>query len=167
VTEGDTAMTISRRTLLKLGATGATLTAGGLLVPFGSSASTKSVSTLRDANFPTPWAAEFIAGPVLRGQRYWGKLPDGTEGEYRLITVIEKEGNANIVPGRRTPVYGYAYLDDDGAERLVRVPGPTIEVDRGTPVKLRVRNQLPLIHPQFGHLRDLDPPARLGVPASV
>ena len=64
---------------------------------------------------------------------------------------------ANIVPGLKTPVYGYAYIDDLGVKRPVRVPGPIIDVDRtdatnlGLPVKVRVINRLPDTHPQFGH----------------
>ena len=61
------------------------------------------------------------------------------------------------MPGLKTPVYGYAYIDDTGVKRPVRVPGPVIDVDRtdavnaGLPVKVRVINRLPETHPQFGH----------------
>ena len=63
------------------------------------------------------------------------------DGPYRLYTVTEKAATANILPGLKTPVYGY-----NGA-----VPGPIVKVPQGTRVKLRVRNQLPALHPTFGH----------------
>jgi FtsP/CotA-like multicopper oxidase with cupredoxin domain len=149
-------MTLDRRDFLKAGAAGA-LVAGGLVLPFTSTASAKSASTLADANMPRPFAATFAAGPQLRGRVVRGRLQDGSTGLYRLFTVIEKPAMAAIVPGLRTPVWGYAYVDDGGVERPVRVPGPTIDVDRadtvngGLPVKLRVINRLPARHPQWGH----------------
>ena len=45
------------------------------------------------------------------------------------------------MPGLSTPVYAY-----DG-----KVPGPVVRVRQGERVKLRVRNHLPALHPQFGH----------------
>jgi FtsP/CotA-like multicopper oxidase with cupredoxin domain len=148
-------MNVSRRDVLKVGAAGA-LVSGGLLLPFGSSASTGTVSTLAPANMPKPFQATFAAGPTIRGRVVTGPLQDGTTGQYRLFTVIQKQAQANIVPGLKTPVYGYGYVDDNGVERPVRVPGPTIDVDRtgpngGLPVKVRVVNRLPATHPQFGH----------------
>ena len=125
--------------------------------PSASSASTAGISTLAAANFPTPYAAKFTPSPQLRGRVVQGTLQDGTQGKYRLFTIIQEMAQANIVPGLKTPVYGYAYIDDQGVKRPVRVPGPVIDVDRtdatnaGLPVKVRVINRLPATHPQFGH----------------
>ena len=59
------------------------------------------------------------------------------------FVVTERAAVARILPRLPTPVYGY-----DGL-----VPGPTISVERGTRVRLRVRNDLPDRH-QFGHVFD-------------
>ena len=146
---------LSRRSLLQAGAA-SVLVGGGLALPFGSSASTATVSQLAPANTPKPFTAAFAPGPTLRGRVVTGPLEDGRIGQYRLFTVIQKQAQASILPGLRTPVYGYGYIDDAGVERPVRVPGPTIDVDRtgangGLPVKVRVVNRLPENHPQWGH----------------
>ena len=150
-------MDMDRRDFLKAGAAGA-LVAGGLLLPFGSSASAKSVSTLTDAHRPRPFQAAFTQPPKLRGRVVRGRLQDGSTGPYRLFTVIEQAGLASIARGGlQTPVWGYGYVDDTGVTKPVVVPGPTIDVDRtdevngGLPVKLRVVNRLPTRHPQWGH----------------
>ena len=85
---------------------------------------------------PSPYAAAFIRPPVLP----YTAMSDA-EGPYRLYTVTEQRSMARIVNGLDTPVYAY-----NGS-----VPGPTIKVPQGTRVKLRVRNQLPAVHPAFGH----------------
>ncbi len=145
---------ITRRELLKAGAAGA-LVSGGFVLPTGSTAAA-TASSLADRNMPRPFQTAFVQAPTLRGRLVTGRLQDGTVGRYRLFTVIERQSTAAIVPGLRTPVYGYGYVDDLGVERPVRVPGPTFDVDRtgangGLPVKLRVVNRLPERHPQFGH----------------
>ena len=157
--------TVSRRNLLKAGAAGA-LVLGGFTLPFGASASTGNISTLAASNFPKPYQARLTPSPKLRGRVMRGTLQDGSQGLYRLFTVVEQQGLANIVPGLRTPVYGYAYIDDTGVKRPVRVPGPIIDVARvgardgvwadgspkyGLPAKVRVINRLPAKHPQWGH----------------
>ena len=148
-------MSLSRRELL-LG--GAIVVGGGLVLPFGSSASTVGVSTLAAANFPKPYQAKLTPSPQLRGRVMEGTLEDGSKGRYRLFTIIEEQANATIVPGKTTPVYGYSYIDDGGVKRPVKVPGPIIDVARvgtrdgtwadgsakhGLPAKVRVINRLP------------------------
>ena len=64
---------------------------------------------------------------------------DGVPTNY--YTVTETQTSAQIVPGLGTPVWGY-----NGS-----VPGPTIGLEQGTRAVLKVRNQLPAVHPQFGH----------------
>jgi FtsP/CotA-like multicopper oxidase with cupredoxin domain len=156
-------MSLSRRELL-LG--GAIVVGGGLVLPFGSSASTAGVSLLTGTSFPTPFKVPFTPSPQLRGRVMEGTLEDGSKGRYRLFTIIEEQSSASIVPGRSTPVWGYSYIDDKGVKRPVKVPGPTIDVARvgakdgqwldgsqkyGLPAKVRVINRLPEYHPQFKH----------------
>ena len=109
---------------------------GGLAVPLGAGLQAKSASRLADRNMPMPYAAAFIRPPVLP----YTAMSDA-QGPYRLYTVTEQRSMARIVNGLDTPVYAY-----NGS-----VPGPTIKVPQGTRVKLRVRNQLPAVHPAFGH----------------
>jgi FtsP/CotA-like multicopper oxidase with cupredoxin domain len=109
---------------------------GGLAVPLGGGLQAKSASRLASRNMPTPYATAFIRPPVLP----YTAMSDAN-GPYRLYTVTEQRSVARIVNGLDTPVYGY-----NGS-----VPGPTIRVPQGTRVKLRVRNQLPAVHPAFGH----------------
>ena len=109
---------------------------GGLAVPLGGGLQAKSASRLASRNMPTPYAASFVRPPVLP----YTAMSDAN-GPYRLYTVTEQRSVARIVNGLDTPVYGY-----NGS-----VPGPTIRVPQGTRVKLRVRNQLPAVHPAFGH----------------
>ncbi len=109
---------------------------GGLAVPLGGGLQAKSASRLASRNMPTPYAAAFIRPPVLP----YTAMSDAN-GPYRLYTVTEQRSVARIVNGLDTPVYAY-----NGS-----VPGPTIRVPQGTRVKLRVRNQLPAVHPAFGH----------------
>ncbi len=157
--DGGRSPQLSRRNLFKAGAAGALIT-GGFTLPFRSSASTATASPLAPANMPKPFTAKFTPSPQLRGRVVQGTLQDGTQGRYRLFTVIQKQAQANILPGLRTPVYGYGFIDDAGVERAVRVPGPIIDVDRtdtvnaGLPVKVRVINRLPAKHPQWGHAFD-------------
>ena len=109
---------------------------GGLAVPLGAGLQAKSASRLASRNMPSPYAAAFIRPPVLP----YTAMSDA-QGPYRLYTVTEQRSMARIVNGLDTPVYAY-----NGS-----VPGPTIKVPQGTRVKLRVRNQLPAVHPAFGH----------------
>ncbi|GAA2720386.1 multicopper oxidase family protein [Cellulomonas aerilata] len=129
-------MNVNRREVLTFGALGA-LGIAGLSLPFGGSVEAKAASTLAPANFPVPYRATF-ARPTMLGS----SLRLDRNGEpYRLFEVTEKASTATIVPGLSTPVYSY-----DG-----KVPGPVIKVQQGERVKLRVRNDLPALHPQFGH----------------
>ena len=128
-------MRMSRREALTAGGLGI-LGLGGLAVPLGAGLQAKSASRLASRNMPSPYAAAFIRPPVLP----YTAMSDA-EGPYRLYTVTEQRSMARIVNGLDTPVYAY-----NGS-----VPGPTIKVPQGTRVKLRVRNQLPAVHPAFGH----------------
>ena len=126
-------MRVNRREALSLGALG-TLGAVGLMPARGVAA--KDASELADKNMPKPYRAAFVRPRVLTGSRR-----RDAKGLFTLYEVTEKAAMASIVPGLKTPVYGY-----EGG-----VPGPTIKVRQGERVKMRVRNQLPARHPMFGH----------------
>ena len=128
-------MRMSRREALTAGGLGV-LGVAGLAVPLGAGLQAKSISRLATRNMPVPFATTFARLPALP----FTAMEDDN-GPYRLYTVTEQRSTARIVPGLDTPVYGY-----NG-----KVPGPTIRVNQGTRVKLRVRNQLPALHPTFGH----------------
>ena len=129
-------MELERRDVLKLSAFGM-LGAAALTIPWGESAQTKSASTLALKNFPRPYTAAFRRPAVLKP---YGETWDDT-GQTKLYSITARQTSASIVPGLLTPVWAYNGL----------VPGPTISVDQHAQVKLRVRNQLPATHPQFGH----------------
>jgi FtsP/CotA-like multicopper oxidase with cupredoxin domain len=131
----DTALT--RRNLLKYSLAGAASIGLGSAVPLGERARTSSPSALPAAAMPKPFQQAFKPQQRLQGKQ----LLHPTEGPYTLFEVTERQGTATIVPGFSTPVWAY-----NG-----QVPGQYISVDQGTKVKLRVRNQLPATHPQFGH----------------
>ena len=128
-------MRMSRREALTAGGLGI-LGVAGLGIPLGAGLQAKSISRLATRNMPVPFATTFVRPPALP----FTAMED-ENGPYRLYTVTEQQSTARIVPGLDTPVYGY-----NG-----KVPGPTIRVNQGTRVKLRVRNQLPALHPTFGH----------------
>ena len=128
-------MKMSRREMLTASGVGV-LGMAGLAIPLGSGLQAKSISRLALRNMPVPYAAKFVRPPVLP----FTQMEDA-DGKYRLYTVTEQKAMARIVTGLDTPVYAY-----NGS-----VPGPTVRVPQGTRVKLRVRNQLPAVHPAFGH----------------
>jgi spore coat protein A, manganese oxidase len=67
---------------------------------------------------------------------------DATGTDHYLIT--QRVGQAEILPGVRTPILGY-----DGI-----FPGPTFETRRGRPIVVRHRNELPVptvVHLHGGH----------------
>jgi spore coat protein A len=81
---------------------------------------------------PKPFQVPLPVPPVARPE---------TEGLYRIT---QREAQAEILPGVRTPILGY-----DGI-----FPGPTIETRRGQPVIVRHRNELSVptvVHLHGGH----------------
>src|SRR5262249_15902115 len=127
----------SRRRLLKIGAAGV-VGVGALSIPLGRAASGKQASRLRSENFPRPYRTTFPRPPVLQPT---SSTVHGDGVRTNFDTVTESQSSAQLVPGLTTPVWGY-----NGS-----VPGPTISIDQGTRAVLKVRNQLPATHPQFGH----------------
>lgn len=132
---------LTRRNLLKIGGLGAGLTVAGLTVPFGESASTSDwISTApKPARFARPLPVPTPLVPTRMTDEF---------GEYDLYELVETSAAAQVLdPGSpRTTVFGYGA---PGAGPSV--PGPLIKVDQNTRVRLRVRNELPPVHPTFGY----------------
>jgi spore coat protein A, manganese oxidase len=128
-------MPISRRSVLFYGGLGA-LGAASVGIPF-TTVGAKDASELPESRMPRPFQAPFTVPPILQPVRT-GVDADGRRQEMYVVT--ERLGSAAVVPGLSTPVFGYNGI----------VPGPRINTDRDTHVVLRVRNQLPAVHPQFG-----------------
>ncbi len=122
-------MEVTRRSVLAAGGLGA-LGFMGLTSPLGNGVLTKSASDLPDRLMPRPFRSVFQPLPRLVPSRTY---VDGDGVSVAHFSVTEKAGYASLVPGLTTPVVGYNGM----------VPGPTISVDQGTRVVLRVRNQLP------------------------
>ena len=134
-------MPVSRRAVLTAGGVGA-LAYVGLTSPLGNVLSTKSISDLSDRDFPRPFRRPFRPLPRLEPV-YRGVDADGVPVEHYRVTA--KAATATILDRLPTPVIGYNGL----------VPGPTISVENGTRVVLRVRNRLSgaghLGHEQHGY----------------
>ncbi len=85
-------MNFDRRGFLKFGLFGAGVTAAGLTVPLGSSASTADwTSTLPARDRPVPYAQRIAKTNYLPHRTL-----EDADGRYRLYTVIERAFNANI-----------------------------------------------------------------------
>ncbi len=133
--------TLNRRDVLKVGGVGAGMTALGLTIPLGQSAQTadwistapKPVRFTRRLPVPVP----LVPTPM-----------SDEHGDFLHYELTERTALVQVLdPGApRTTVCGYAA---PGAGPTV--PGPLIKVDQGTRVRLRVANQLPPLHPTFGH----------------
>jgi spore coat protein A, manganese oxidase len=155
-------MAITRKEFLKLGTLG--LVGGaGLALSSGASASspwTRANGTtgnlLRSAaQLPKPFMIPLFVPPVLKPVR-----TDSRERRARATTdyyeITQKEGEAEILPGLSTPLWGY-----DGI-----FPGPTIESRSGRKVVVRYHNELPV--PVTTHLHGgKTPPGSDGYPTDL
>ena len=132
---------VTRRDVLKIGGLGAGMTALGLTMPLGESASTASwISTgPRPARFARPLPVPAPMEPTPMHDEH---------GDYLLYEISEQSTAAQLLDpsAPRTTVFGYA-----AAQGSPTVPGPLIKVDQNTRVRLRVKNDLPPIHPTFGY----------------
>ncbi|WP_108249531.1 multicopper oxidase family protein [Planctomonas deserti] len=126
-------MTITRRTALQVGGIGA-IGAAALTVPL-TQAQASTPSTLATANFPKRFATPLPIPKELPRST----SPDAEASPYYEISELAAE--ADIVPGLKTTVLGYNGV----------FPGPTIVADKGEPIRVKVRNKLPLLHPTWGH----------------
>jgi len=123
-------MSLSRRDLLKIAvAGGAAMTLPLERVAF-TSGSAKRMAT---SAMPKPFTLPFVTPPTLGSS---GSLsmpcPDGMTRSYPRYDIVQRFCVADIMPGYKTPVFGYNGL----------VPGPTLRVNRGTPVTVRQTNLL-------------------------
>jgi FtsP/CotA-like multicopper oxidase with cupredoxin domain len=123
-------MSLSRRDLLKIAvAGGAALTLPLERVAF-TSGSTNRMAT---SAMPRPFTLPFVTPPTLASSGSQSiPCPDGIARSYPRYDIVQRFGVAEIMPGYKTPVFGY-----NGT-----VPGPTLRVSRGTPIAVRQANML-------------------------
>ncbi|WP_104197406.1 multicopper oxidase family protein [Cryobacterium sp. M15] len=131
-------MTITRRQVLLIGGIGAAGAAGALWLP-RETLNAKSISRLPYSEMPRPFRTPLVQAPILRPTRVEIDPLDGAPVNY--YSVSEIAASASILPRLKTPILGYNGI----------FPGPTLSVDQGTKVVLRVRNKLPATHPLDGH----------------
>src|SRR3712207_2159582 len=121
-------MRTDRRSVLKMGAFGAGITAAGFTVPLGGGLQGRSASTLSSSAFPVPYQRDFQRAPEITGRT--------------SIELVQTPAVASIVRGGlMTPLMTF-----NGS-----FPGPTIRVNRGAPVQVTIRNKLPDVHPQWAY----------------
>src|SRR3712207_3272556 len=130
-------MAITRKEFLKLGLVGG----AGLALSSGASTALPlrkgnrtTGNLLRSAaQLPKPFKIPLFVPPVLRPVRKdsWERGGRATTDYYEIT---QKEGEAEILPGLSTPLWGY-----DGI-----FPGPTIESRSGRKVVVRYHNELPV-----------------------
>lgn len=126
-----------RREFLGLGSIGLVGLAG---LPSGCG-SLSSLGASRDSQHPRTGRAVPSVAP--RPHPYANVLeprPSRRPDASGQITLVQREADVDILAGRTTRIWGY-----DGV-----FPGPTIEARRGSPLRVTVRNELPL--PTSTHL---------------
>ena len=131
-------MDVSRRAVLKLGTLG-TVGAAALGLPLGQTVFAKSASKISSSRMPKPYGTAFVRPPVLTPY----ETSVGADGApVQTYSLVQRPGTTTIASGLQTPVYGFNGI----------FPGPTIEVEQGTRVRLKMRNKMPATHPQLGHV---------------
>ena len=124
---------LSRRDLLR--ALGGTAVAAGVGVPFarGVRGATSTGAPLPSRlPLPRPYQRPLTLPETLRA------------GPGGLYTIVQRPGVAEILPGVRTPIWGYQG----------RFPGPTLRSRSGQEIVVRHRNELPVptvVHLHGGH----------------
>ena len=141
-------MDISRREFLRLGLAGGV----ALTFPFGAAACSGEGSTGKllpsRAKLPRPFQIPLPVPPVLR--------PARTEAGVDYYEMTQRVGEAEILPGLRTEVWGYEGI----------FPGPTIESRSGRRIVVRQANDLPV--PVSTHLHGgRTPPGSDGYPTDL
>jgi len=130
-------MALSRRTLLAtLGGAGAAAAVGVPLLSGLRGASSTGALLASRLPLPRPFTLPFRVPPVLAPVRR-----DATGDHYE---VVQRAGWAQILPGVRTPIWGYQGI----------FPGPTIVSTAGRRTVVRHRNELPVpvvVHLHGGH----------------
>ena len=141
-------MEISRREFLRLGFAGGV----ALTFPFGAAACSGEGSTgtllPSRARLPRPFQVPLPVPPVLH--------PVRTDAGIDYYEMTQKVGEAEILPGLRTQVWGYEGI----------FPGPTIESNSGRRIVVRQTNDLPV--PVSTHLHGgRTPPGSDGYPTDL
>lgn len=123
-------MGLTRRDALKLGVAGGALAALPLeRMAFAGS----TVNRMPTSRMVAPFTLPFVAPPVLSPSGVAAvTCPDGVVREYERYDVAQTFSVASIMPGYRTPVFGYNGI----------TPGPTIVARRGTPIVVHQTNLL-------------------------
>ncbi|HEY3503312.1 MAG TPA: multicopper oxidase domain-containing protein [Actinocatenispora sp.] len=135
-----------RRFLGLVGVAGAAVAVGGGLAGCGKESA--GVTLPSAAPLPPQYKVPL---PIPRVAR-----PVSTDGGVDRYEVTEKIGDAEIVPGTTTKVWGY-----DGT-----FPGPTFEARAGREIAVTVRNELP--QPTSTHLHGgVTPPGSDGYPTDL
>ena len=124
-------MELSRRDLLKLSVAGGVAVA--LPLERSLAGSPALANRIAESALPPLFSVPFVVPPVISPVR-----SDETTDYYR---VSMEPVVAEILPGLRTPVWGYNGL----------VPGPTFRVAQGRPVVVRQVNNLPSLHPTLNY----------------
>ena len=134
-------MPVSRRNFLMMAYLGAGATVAGFTLPMGQSVSTADwISTsAKPKRFTRPLYVPQPITPTAMSDEY---------GDYLFYEIHEQAAQAQILDAGapKTTVLGYA---SEGGP--VTVPGPLVKVDQNTRVRMRVHNDLPDLHPTFGH----------------
>lgn len=129
-------MSLSRRDLLKVGAAAG----AAALLPWERLAYTKDPERMATSQMPKPFTLPFRVPPEISPSGYTDvPCPDGQYRSYPVLDVVQTFGVAQIMPGYRTPVFGYNGM----------VPGPTVRVQRGQPVLVRQTNLLHVPPPSW------------------
>jgi FtsP/CotA-like multicopper oxidase with cupredoxin domain len=132
---------LTRRQVLAYGGMGLAAAAVGVTIPFGESVSTKDwISTSRKpARFARRLPVQTPLAPVQMSDEH---------GDYLLYEISEQAFNGQLLdPGAgTTALMGYAPVGGTPG-----FPGPLIKVDQNTRVRMRVHNDLPPVHAEFGH----------------
>ena len=121
---------VTRRAVLQVGALAALGLPGARLA--AANAGSRPVGRLAAQNTPVPFAGLFLRPPELTP--FEVGLDNGDPARpYARYAVTAQLGRAHILPGLSTTVAGYNGI----------FPGPTIRVNQGTRIEVRIRNGFP------------------------
>jgi FtsP/CotA-like multicopper oxidase with cupredoxin domain len=130
-------MELTRRDALKVGGLGG-LGLVALAAPWGS-LQAKEASTLDARNVPVRYGSAFRRPPVLTP---YERTVDTDGAPLHRYELVQQRVDGEVLRGGLiTPLHTYGDT----------FPGPTISVDQGTRIELRLRNRLPLVHPDWGY----------------
>jgi FtsP/CotA-like multicopper oxidase with cupredoxin domain len=123
-------MALHRRDVIKLGA----VAGAAVTLPLARTGLSKSASRLATSKMPARFTLPFQrpAELVPVGNGLFRSNADGVLRSYPRYEIGQQFTVASILPGFKTPVFGYNGL----------VPGPTIRVQRGRPVIVNQTNVL-------------------------